>query len=210
MPGTRGRPRKGEEGKRNEAIFAAAIAEFSLKGFSGASIDEIARRAGASKMTIYKYFGDKEGLFRAMSRVASAPIQNRVARIKPGKRPPSDVLEEYARAMRYDENDGVAFGLLRLAVFEQHRFPQIAQGIYRSGIETLKPLSLYIEGLIGRGILRPDDPEQLTVHFCSLVTRGHRFLLMDEDEAEAQAEFIRRAVDLFLRGAVKDRQAIDR
>lgn len=44
-------------------IFEVAAREFSLKGFSGARIDEIAREAGINKQRIYAYFGDKDGLF---------------------------------------------------------------------------------------------------------------------------------------------------
>jgi AcrR family transcriptional regulator len=44
-------------------IFEAAAREFSLKGYAGARIDEIALEAGINKQRIYAYFGDKDGLF---------------------------------------------------------------------------------------------------------------------------------------------------
>ncbi len=50
--------------RTRERILEAAISEFSDKGYSGARIDEIARRAGANKRMIYHYFGNKENLFR--------------------------------------------------------------------------------------------------------------------------------------------------
>lgn len=49
-------------------ILAAAIAEFAAKGLAGARVDAIARRADSNKRMIYHYFGDKEGLFRAVLR----------------------------------------------------------------------------------------------------------------------------------------------
>ena len=49
-------------------ILAAALAEFSSKGFAGARVDAIARRAKGNKRMLYHYFGDKEGLFRAVLR----------------------------------------------------------------------------------------------------------------------------------------------
>lgn len=49
-------------------ILVAAIAEFSAKGFSGARVDAIARRAKGNKRMIYHYFGHKEDLFRAVLR----------------------------------------------------------------------------------------------------------------------------------------------
>lgn len=47
-------------------ILAAARTEFVENGLSGARVDEIAARTATSKRMIYYYFGDKEGLYRAV------------------------------------------------------------------------------------------------------------------------------------------------
>ena len=52
--------------KTSARILAAALTEFSAKGFAGARVDAIARRAGTNKRMLYHYFGDKEALFRAV------------------------------------------------------------------------------------------------------------------------------------------------
>ena len=49
-------------------ILAAALAEFSAKGFAGARVDAIARRAKGNKRMLYHYFGNKEALFSAVQR----------------------------------------------------------------------------------------------------------------------------------------------
>lgn len=49
-------------------ILAAALAEFSAKGFAGARVDAIARRARGNKRMLYHYFGNKEALFSAVLR----------------------------------------------------------------------------------------------------------------------------------------------
>src|ERR1044071_7271967 len=54
--------------RSQERILAAALKEFSAKGFAGARVDSIARRAAINKRMLYHYFGDKEGLFRAVLR----------------------------------------------------------------------------------------------------------------------------------------------
>jgi len=46
-------------------ILAAALREFAAKGFAGARVDAIARRARVNKRMLYHYFGDKRGLFKA-------------------------------------------------------------------------------------------------------------------------------------------------
>jgi TetR/AcrR family transcriptional regulator len=49
-------------------ILSAALQEFAAKGFAGARVDTIARRAAINKRMLYHYFGNKEHLFRAVLR----------------------------------------------------------------------------------------------------------------------------------------------
>lgn len=51
-----------------DAILAAATVELAEKGFRGARIEHIARRAGFNKALVYRYFGDREGLIREVLR----------------------------------------------------------------------------------------------------------------------------------------------
>jgi len=51
-----------------QRILQAALEEFAAKGFAGARVDVIARRARINKRMLYHYFGDKEGLFREVLR----------------------------------------------------------------------------------------------------------------------------------------------
>lgn len=63
--------------RRKEArpsdIVAAALLVFGEKGFAGAKIEEIARRAGVSKGTVYLYFEAKSDIFRAVVQEAISP-----------------------------------------------------------------------------------------------------------------------------------------
>jgi len=54
--------------RTQERIFQAAFKEFAARGFAGARVDGIARRAGINKRMLYHYFGDKEALFREVLR----------------------------------------------------------------------------------------------------------------------------------------------
>src|SRR5258706_4141073 len=54
--------------RTRERILSAALQEFAAKGFAGARVDAIARRAAINKRMLYHYFHDKEGLFRAVLR----------------------------------------------------------------------------------------------------------------------------------------------
>jgi AcrR family transcriptional regulator len=71
--------------ERRKEILDAAFAEFTAKGYAGASMAAIARRAQASKETLYAWFENKETLFNTVfesrlagmvSRVGSVAVQD--------------------------------------------------------------------------------------------------------------------------------------
>lgn len=55
--------------RTRERILGAALKEFAARGFAGARVDRIALRARINKRMLYHYFGNKEGLFRAILRL---------------------------------------------------------------------------------------------------------------------------------------------
>jgi len=61
--------------RSRERILAAALKEFAAKGFAGARVDFIARRASINKRMLYHYFGNKEHLFREVVRLKMAERQ---------------------------------------------------------------------------------------------------------------------------------------
>ena len=52
--------------QRQRDILDAALAQLMEAGFAGTTMQAVARRAGASMETLYNWYGDKAGLFRAM------------------------------------------------------------------------------------------------------------------------------------------------
>src|SRR5690242_6633477 len=67
-------PRTQAAEERRAAILAAALDEFSARGFEGARLDDVAKRAGIAKGTIYLYFADKETLFQELVRSMVHPV----------------------------------------------------------------------------------------------------------------------------------------
>src|SRR5947199_1036070 len=59
---------------RREAIMAAGLEEFIARGFSAARLEDVAKRAGVDKGTIYRQFEDKQALFQELIRSAVAPV----------------------------------------------------------------------------------------------------------------------------------------
>lgn len=62
----RGRPRAGQRAEREQAVLDATLAELIEHGWEGVTMLGIARRVGSSKETLYSWFGNREGLLRAL------------------------------------------------------------------------------------------------------------------------------------------------
>ncbi|HST36621.1 MAG TPA: TetR/AcrR family transcriptional regulator, partial [Allosphingosinicella sp.] len=60
------RPQSPDYDKRREAILAAAAELYAKKGFSGASVAELARACRSSKSLIYHYFPSKDDVLYAV------------------------------------------------------------------------------------------------------------------------------------------------
>jgi AcrR family transcriptional regulator len=71
----RGKPRwHRRKEARPEEIVAAALDVFVERGFARARLEEVARRAGVTKGTIYLYFKSKDALFKAVVRGTIVPV----------------------------------------------------------------------------------------------------------------------------------------
>src|SRR5262245_52716272 len=66
-PSTRWRRRKDA---RPGEIVSAALACFAERGFAASRLEDVAKRAGVTKGTLYLYFSNKEDLFKAVVRQA--------------------------------------------------------------------------------------------------------------------------------------------
>ncbi|MBX7453024.1 TetR/AcrR family transcriptional regulator [Mycolicibacterium sp. 3033] len=62
-------------GERRAAVVAAAETEFAAHGFSGGSLNVIARRAGVAKGSLFQYFADKRDLYAHITDVGSQRVR---------------------------------------------------------------------------------------------------------------------------------------
>ena len=64
----RGRPRRGRPGHDLGAVLAAAVGLFNERGFEATSMDDVARRLGITKSSLYHHVAGKQELFHRMVR----------------------------------------------------------------------------------------------------------------------------------------------
>ena len=129
-----GRPPRELVGEVEERILEAAAKVFLERGFDGASIDEIAVAARAGKPTIYARYPGKEALFSA---VVAQKIRQNSSFDMPAARGVSseDRLKALASVLLERALASEAIGLVRVAVAESRRFPDLATRVGRMAIE---------------------------------------------------------------------------
>lgn len=104
-----------DPGTSRNSIFDSATEVFMEVGFSGARVDEIARRAHANKAMIYYHFGSKLGLYRAVLSRLFGDVLAEVEGLKTSEAPPGEKLRAlYTRiAVHFGEKPALPHILLR-------------------------------------------------------------------------------------------------
>jgi TetR/AcrR family transcriptional regulator of autoinduction and epiphytic fitness len=109
-------------------ILQGAMREFLQNGYAGTSMDKVAATAGVSKPTVYNYFKDKEGLFRALIQyVAESRCQQVMGDGKLEGRPEVVIRQLITNAIESELHDLDYQNFVRLVAGESGRFPQLAQ-----------------------------------------------------------------------------------
>lgn len=93
-PAQRGNGTTRDPERTKASILSAATREFTEKGFGGARVDNIARRAKINKRMLYHYFGGKELLYVAVLEESYAAIRSAEGALDLGHRAPRDAMQE--------------------------------------------------------------------------------------------------------------------
>lgn len=153
---------------RPREICSAALAVFGEKGFAAARLDEIARRAGISKGTLYLYFKDKESLFVAVVRDTIAP---NLATIRQSVETVDLPFAEVVRMLlpRFAELTGrlPVGAIAKMVIGESRNFPELAK-VYHDLVvsQAIALIAGLIERAQAKGEVRPGDPR---LHALSLM-----------------------------------------
>ena len=151
---------------RRRAIIDAALEEFVEKGFAAARMDDIARRAGVAKGTIYLNFSDKESLFEAIVRQEIRPKIDAAASAAAAGGSLRDFLGIILLPALGDLVRTRRGAVLRMMVGEAGRFPKLAEVYYRV---VIHPGLESIGTLVQRSRERDELRNDLLVEFPQLL-----------------------------------------
>jgi AcrR family transcriptional regulator len=152
--------------ERREAIVAAGLEEFIARGFAATRLDDVAKRAGVAKGTIYLHFQDKEGLFQELIRTAVAPVIDRLAAPPAAGRSAREMFESFAEMVAHDVVATRRGDILRLFITEGSRFPALAEFYYR---EVVARGMAGMRALLQYGIARGEIRNEALAQFPQLM-----------------------------------------
>lgn len=192
----------------HERLLEAAIQAFAEDGYR-ISVDDIARRAGVAKQTLYHHFSCKDELFaEAIKQMAGEILVSLDLRDGDLRQ----TLLRFAEAFRGKllGDHGIAFH--RMLIAEAPRMPHLIPAVYAAGTEeTRRILHQVIRDEMSAGRLREDNPAFATDMLLSMLTgmeRTRRLLAAcnPEDDAPDRAA---RIVDCFLRAFAPTPDTLD-
>ena len=142
--------------ERRQAILVAALDEFSQAGFAAARLDDVAKRAGVAKGTIYLYFRDKETLFQEIVRDMLAPVVGSIEALGKADVPMLDLAERIVALFVHEIYETRRRDVIRLILTEGRRFPHLAEFYYREVLaRVLKAVRVVLRRAAERGQAPP-------------------------------------------------------
>src|SRR5271169_2956389 len=151
---------------RREAILEAALDEFSARGFASARLEDVAKRAGIAKGTIYLYFADKESLFQELIRAKMVPVVGSLELAFLTELPLRAVVEQAVEIFVREVYGTRRKLVIRLMISEGPRFPALAEFYYR---EVLSRLLNALRGMLRNAHERGELAGDALVRFPMLL-----------------------------------------
>jgi AcrR family transcriptional regulator len=160
------KPRAARQVERREAILAAALEEFSASGFAATRLDDVARRAGVAKGTIYLYFRDKETLFQELVRAMLGPLVRTIEAAPMADLSARAVAEAIADMFVREIFGTRRKDVIRLIIAEGPRFPKLAEFYYH---EVIERVVIAVRALLVRAVARGELRNDALARFPQLL-----------------------------------------
>ena len=195
---------------RPTEILAAALETFAEHGYAATKLEDVARRAGVTKGTLYIYFESKEALFKAEVRENVVPILATAEQLA------EDPLAEPEAVLRRLVGDWWAAmgpsqlgGLPKLVMSEAANFPELAQFWYDEVVQRgRQTFARVLRRGIEAGAFRPVNVDLAVRMILAPVLMAaiwkHSFHAC-EKEAFPVDQYLSTSIDIFLGGICASR-----
>jgi TetR/AcrR family transcriptional repressor of mexJK operon len=195
-----------EQDPKAEKILDAAKEAFLERGFADTSMDLVARRARASKTTLYTRFPSKETLFAA---AIDRECRRRGLLVEPEsleRLPIAEALFVFGQRFLELLSSPEAMRVQQIVAAEAPRFPELARLYYENGpARTIEAVAYLLGAAAHNGQVRDGDHVLMARQYLGLL-KSHVECEMWKGcglplPTEHADTYLRHAVDLFIKGA---------
>ncbi|WP_298324364.1 TetR/AcrR family transcriptional regulator [Haloactinopolyspora sp.] len=159
--------------QKRELILERALDVFVACGYKGTTTDQLAAAASVSKQTLYKEFGDKEGVFTALIQFACdrvgdpfAPLTEQMHSISSAEEALDLLATQFTRSIMSPRVQQ----LRRLVIAEAVRFPPLGLLYWESGfLPVLDSVARCLSILDERALLDIPDARLAARHFAGML-----------------------------------------
>lgn len=176
-----------------ERILYAALNLFSEKGYDGVGVDLIAEHAGMKGPSLYRHYKGKEDIFNSLIDMVEDYYKERIRSGnqdgKTNDKTPETMEELIHSSMvsiEFTMHDEIIQKVRKVMAMEQFRNDRISKLTSRYHLENMQEMYTGIfQDLMQKGVLKPDDPESLSLEFVAPVSLLiHMYDRQPEREAE--------------------------
>lgn len=190
---------------RPKELLASAIELFVERGFASTRLEDVARRAGVSKGTLYLYYANKEDLFKAVVRQTILPmIDDAETSVAEFDGHSAELLRHVILSWWVRIGSTKASGISKLILAEADNFPELAR-FYQEEVMTrrMRMISNMLERGIRRGEFRaidvPQTAQVLIAPLLMLSTWKHTIAPCERCDLQPEA-FLEAFLDITLHG----------
>lgn len=172
-----------------ERILFAALNLFSEKGYDGVGVDLIAEHAGMKGPSLYRHYKGKEDIFNSLIDMVETYYKERIRSGNQDDKTPEtmeELLHSSMASIEFTMHDEIIQKVRKVMAMEQFRNDRISKLTSRYHLENMQEMYTGIfQDLMQKGVLKPDDPESLSLEFVAPVSLLiHMYDRQPEREAE--------------------------
>jgi len=185
-----------------QRVLDAALDLFSSKGYTAASMDEIAAAAGMKGPNLYKYFKGKDAIFRELhSRLDSKYDEGMFSHnedasgISTGEELKAYSFNQVSFTLK---NENVK-KLRKMCTIEQYRNEYLSMQISKHQFDNIeKQYSAIFADLIRKGIVKEADPDLLSLQYFAPISMLIQLCDREPNREEEIMIRIEKMIDFFI------------
>jgi len=188
--------------RRQQAMMDAAYDLFIEKGYAAVTVDDIIQRSGGSKSSLYKFFGNKEGILGAVIEALANEMLGKMKIAASSENPIREELRRIGFTISRLALSANAISQYRLAIANVAAYPDLARLWFDKGPgTTFAGIAEYFKKEADAGRLKIENPTLAAQFFLGMIICKDNILMSIGDAGPSDAklsEIVNAAVDVFL------------